>query len=97
MRWMSVLLPERLKRIGDNALRETAITTLVLPENIKELGKKVTEKCKELTRIECLAVLPPKFDGVSNNKVEPRVPATSVNACRSAKNWKTFKTILPLE
>lgn len=83
--------------IGDNALRETAITTLVLPEGIKELGKKVAEKCKELTRIDCLAVLPPKLDGVSNNKVELHVPATSVNAYRSAKNWKNFKTILPLD
>ena len=83
--------------IGDNALRETAITTLVLPESVKEMGKKVAEKCKSLTRIECHAVLPPKLDGVSNNKVELYVPATSVNAYKSAKNWKNFKSILPLE
>ena len=83
--------------IGDNALRETAITTLVLPESVTQIGKKVTEKCKSLTRIDCHAVLPPKLDGVSNNKVELRVLATSVNAYRSTKNWKNFKTILPLE
>ena len=83
--------------IGDHALRETAISTLVLPETVTQIGKKVAEKCKWLTRIDCHAVLPPKLDGVSNNKVELRVPATSVNAYRSAKNWKNFKTILPLE
>ena len=83
--------------LGDNALRETAITTLVLPESVTEVGKKVAEKCKNLTRIECHAVLPPKLDGVSNNKVELYVPATSVNAYHSSKNWKNFKNILPLE
>ena len=31
-------------------------------------------------------------NGVSNNKVEVFVPATSVSAYRSAKNWKNFKT-----
>ena len=90
-------LGEGLLYLGDNALRETAISTLVLPESITEVGKKVAEKCKSLTRIECRAVLPPKLDGVSNNKVELYVPATSVNAYHSAKNWKNFKTILPIE
>ena len=85
-----------LRFLGDNALRETAITTLVLPETVTEVGKKVAEKCKSLTRIECHAVLPPKLDGVSNNKVELYVPDTSVNAYKSAKNWKNFKNILPL-
>lgn len=83
--------------LGDNALRETAITTLVLPETVTHLGKKVTEKCKALTRIECHAVLPPTLDKESNGKVSLYVPATSVNAYRSAKNWKNFKNILPLE
>ena len=85
-----------LRFLGDNALRETAITTLILPETITEVGKKVAEKCKLLTRIECHAVLPPKLDGVSNNKVEVYVPDTSVNAYKSAKNWKNFKTIQAL-
>jgi len=85
-----------LRTLGDNALRETAITTLVIPEGVTHLGKKVTEKCKNLTRIECHAILPPTLDKESNNKVELHVPDTSLNAYRSAKNWKNFKTILPL-
>ena len=90
-------LGQGVKTLGDNALRETSITTLVLPECITHVGKKVAEKCKDLTRIECHAVLPPKLDGVSNNKVELRVPDTSLPAYKSAKNWKNFKNILPLE
>ena len=82
-----------LTSIGDNALRETAITRLVLPESTKEVGKKVAEKCKNLNLIQCHAVLPPKLDGVSNNKVELQVPDTSVAAYKSAKNWKNFKNI----
>ncbi len=83
--------------LGDNALRETAITTLVLPESITHLGKKVTEKCKSLTRIECHAILPPTLDKESNSKVDLYVPATSVNAYHSAKVWKNFKNIHPIE
>lgn len=86
-----------LATLGDNALRETAISELVLPESVTHVGKKVAEKCKSLALIECHAVLPPALDGVSNNKVELHVPETSINAYRSAKNWKSFKTILPLE
>ena len=79
--------------IGDNALRETAITTLVLPETVTLVGKKVAEKCKNLNLIQCHAVQPPKLEGVSNNKVELQVPDTSVQAYKSAKNWKNFKNI----
>ena len=86
-----------LLSLGDNALREIAITRLVIPESVTEVGKKVAEKCKNLTCIECHAVLPPKLDGVSNNKVELRVPDTSLPAYKSAKNWKNFKNILPLQ
>ena len=86
-----------LLSIGDNALRETAITVLVLPESVTHVGKKVAEKCKSLNRIECHAILPPTLDKESNNKVELYVPATSISAYRSAKNWKNFKTILPLD
>ena len=90
-------LGDGVTSLGDNALRETAITSLVLPGSVTHLGKKVTEKCKSLTRIECHAVLPPTLDKESNNKIELCVPATSVDAYRSAKNWKNFKNILSLE
>ena len=90
-------LGQGVKSLGDNALRETAITTLVLPEGITHVGKKVAEKCKQLNRIECHAILPPTLDKESNGKIDLYVPATSVKAYRSAKNWKNFKNILPLE
>ena len=86
-------LGKGLRFLGDNALRETAITTLILPETISDVGKKVTEKCKNLTRIECHAIRPPQLGGVSNNKVSLFVPASSLADYSKAKNWKNFKNI----
>ena len=86
-------LGKGLHVLGDHALRETAISTLDIPESVTHVGKKVAEKCKSLNLIQCHAVLPPKLDGVSNNKVELRVPDTSIPAYKSAKNWKNFKNI----
>lgn len=88
----SIDLGQGIQTLGDNALRETAITKLVLPEGITHLGKKVVEKCKSLTLIECHAVVPPKLDGTSNGKVELRVPASSIEAYKKAKHWKDFKS-----
>lgn len=93
----SIDLGNGLTSLGDNALRETAITTLVLPESVTHIGKKVTEKCKNLTRIESHAIVPPKLDKESDNKIALYVLATSVQAYHSAKNWKNFKNILPLD
>ena len=92
-----VELGSQLHSLGDNALRETAITTLVIPESVTHLGKKVTEKCKSLTRIECHAILPPALAKESNNKIELYVPEASLNAYRSAKNKKKKKNILPMK
>ncbi|MBR5170542.1 MAG: leucine-rich repeat domain-containing protein [Muribaculaceae bacterium] len=86
-------LGKGLRFLGDNALRETAITTLILPETTSDVGKKVAEKCKNLTRIECHAIRPPQLGGVSNNKVELFVPASSIDDYRKAKNWKNFKNV----
>jgi hypothetical protein len=94
----SITIPINVVSIGDHALRETAISILVLPESVRELGKKVAEKCKSLTRIECHAIVPPALGDVSNKKIEVYVPATSVDAYHNAKHWKDFnKYIKPLE
>ena len=89
-------LPGELRAIGDNALRSTAITELVLPASVTSVGKKVTEKCK-LVRIVCYATNPPVLEKVNDNKVPLYVPAGSVQLYKDAKNWKIFKNILPIE
>lgn len=83
----------QVRSIGENALRETAITTLVLPATVTSIGKKITEKCSNLQRIECHATTPPSLDKVSNDKVPLAVPAGSVATYQTTKPWKEFKTI----
>ena len=92
----TITLNEGLQSIGDNALRETAIQQLVLPSTVRQLGKKITEKCKSLQRIDCYAAVPPELPAVSSDKVQVCVPAASVEAYKSANNWKKFKNVLPL-
>lgn len=89
-------LGKGLKTLGENALRETAITTLVIPASVTRIGKKVVEKCRNLSRIECHAVKPPTLEKASYESVGLYVPASSVNAYKSAKNWKKIKHIYPL-
>ena len=89
-------LSEGLLTMGDNALRETAIIKLALPATITHVGKKVTEKCSTMLRIECHATTPPQLDKVSNEKIELYVPASALEAYKKAKNWKNFKRILHL-
>ncbi|MBR1552246.1 MAG: leucine-rich repeat domain-containing protein [Muribaculaceae bacterium] len=79
--------------IGDNAFRDMPITTLTLPPSVTTIGKKIVEKCKNLTRIECHAVNPPTLEKSSNEKIPLFVPGGSVAAYKTTKNWKGFKQI----
>lgn len=88
-------IPEGVRTIGDNAFRSTALTELTLPSTVTNIGKKITEKCK-LRRINCLAALPPVLEKENDSKVPLFVPAASVEAYKSAKQWKNFKQINPL-
>ena len=90
-------LKEGLETLGENALRETAIEVLDMPSTMRHVGKKVAEKCKSLQHIVCRATTPPELDAVSNDKVELSVPAAAIDAYRNAKNWKKFKTIIPIQ
>ena len=89
-------LGENVRTIGDNAFRETAITMLSLPPSVTNIGKKIVEKCKSLERIDCHAMTPPQLEKASNEKIPLYVPAGSVPAYQTSKNWKGFKQINPL-
>ncbi len=88
-------IPAAVSTIGDNAFRNTALSELVLPAGLTHIGKKITESCK-LSRIVIHATTPPELDKVNDNKVPLYVPAEAVDAYKSAKNWKNFKSITAL-
>lgn len=96
MALQSITLNEGLRCIGDNALRETAISRLLLPSTITRIGKKITEKCKAMQRVECHAPVPPELEGVANDKIELYVHASAIELYKQAKNWKKFKVIKTL-
>ena len=52
-------LPEQLEKIGNNAFATTAISGLVLPETIKELGSNIFIGCNNVTNITCYATAAP--------------------------------------
>ncbi len=91
-----ITLTDGLIRINDNAFRGTPLSRIILPASIKEVGKKIAEKCPNLLRVECHAVTPPTLHKVTNDKVELYVPAQSLEAYKKAKNWKNYKVIKPL-
>jgi len=92
----SLILPDGVVEILNNAFRGTAITQLTLPASIQTIGDKILEKCK-MQSITCLAVVPPVLKKISEKKTTLYVPASSVDAYKSAKPWKDFKNILPVE
>ncbi len=91
----SIDIPEGVTSIGTNAFRSTALTELILPSTVTNIGKKITEKCK-LQRIECRAITPPVLEKENDSKVPLFVPAESIAAYKNAKQWKNFKQINPL-
>lgn len=48
----NVTFPENLKSIGDNAFRDTALETLVLPGTIQSVGDYAFYTCKQLENVE---------------------------------------------
>lgn len=44
-----IILPDTLEIIGDFAFRDTEIKTLHIPENVREIGKGITEYCYNMT------------------------------------------------
>lgn len=92
-----VELPNGVTSIGENAFRSTQLTQFTIPASVTTIGKKPLEKCKKLEKIICLATTPPTLEKASNDKIQLFVPAGSVDSYKQAKNWKSFKNILPLE
>lgn len=91
----SIELPEGLTTIKNNAFRGTSLTELTLPSSMLQIGDKIVEKCK-MQKIVCLAIAPPVLTKISEKKTPLYVNPSSVDAYKTAKPWKDFKNILPI-
>lgn len=92
-----ITLPEGLTTIEESALDNCNLTELVVPSTVSVIGKKMVDKNRNLQKIEILAVRPPELKSDSEKKVTLYVPEASIELYRNAKNWKNYKTILPLQ
>lgn len=78
----------------------TGLTCIEIPSSVKEIGPIAFKNCSGLTTMFCYAVTPPAleenvFSGVDKS-IPLYVPEKSVDAYKSADQWKDFANILPI-
>lgn len=92
-----ITLAEGLTVIEESALDNCNLSELVIPSTVNSIGKKMVEKNRNLQKIEVRAARPPELKSDSEKKVPLYVPEASIELYRNAKNWKNYKTILPIK
>ena len=104
----SVIFPKNLVCIANDAFTGTNLTGLILPASLQSIGMYAFDMCSNLKEVICRATTPPIMsDGESEYKyhvfmrvpvsdIPLYVPAESVEAYKSANQWKDFGTILPI-
>ena len=102
-RLFSVIIPDGVESIGDNAFENCGLRKLTLGKNVKTIGDNAFASCSELLEIHSLAVEPPAylrgspdgvlFSGISNTYGILYVPEGSVDAYRQADEWGNFVSI----
>lgn len=102
-RLFSVVIPDGVESIGDNAFENCGLRKLTLGKNVKTIGDNAFASCSDLMEIHSLAVEPPAylrgspdgvlFSGKSNTYGILYVPEGSVDAYRQADEWGNFVSV----
>ncbi len=104
----SVVFPQQLVCIANEAFMDTKLTELILPASLQSIGMYAFDMCSNLKEVICRATTPPIMsDGEAEYKyhvfmrvpvsdIPLYVPAESVEAYKSANQWKEFGQIQPL-
>ena len=104
----SVTFPDNLVYIAQDAFFNTKLSKLNFPASITAIGMNAFDLCIGITEVTCRATTPPIMsDGQEEYKTSVfcrvpladatlYVPAESVEAYKSANQWKDFGTILPI-
>ena len=95
----TTIIPESVTSIGVWAFYKcTSLTAITIPEGVTSIGERAFRDCSSLTAITCEAKTPPTledsyvFFGV-NKSIPVYVPASSVEAYKSAQYWSEFTNI----
>lgn len=102
-RLFSVVIPDGVESIGDNAFENCGLRKLTLGKNVKTIGDNAFASCSDLLEIHSLAVEPPAylrgspdgvlFSGISSTYGILYVPEGSVDAYRQADEWGNFVSV----
>ena len=99
----SVTIPSSVTSIGESAFYGcSSLTSVTIPNSVTTIGgDSVFCLCSGLTSITCEAVTPPTLRSESNvhdvdKSIPLYVPYESIEAYKSADQWKEFTNILPI-
>ncbi len=98
----SVVIPNSVTTISDWAFSGCSnLSSVTVPESVTNIGNGAFWGCSNLTSLICLAENVPKaednvFENVLYNKTILYVPASAIEAYKSAPTWNRFCKILPL-
>lgn len=102
-RLTSITIPERVTSIGDDAFGGcSSLKYVIIPSNVTSIGFSAFIYCSSLTSVTCLSEKVPSmggsvFDGVPQSKATLYVPEVSLNAYKTARQWKEFGNILSVK
>ena len=97
----SIVIPEGVEVIGHDAFEGTSLKSVSISSTVTTIGNTAFMYCSHLTSVLCEAVTPPTC-GIEVFKDVPDtiplyVPASSVEAYKTADTWKDFKTIKAIQ
>ena len=105
----SITFPETLVYIAQEAFMNTKLTKVDFPSSLTAIGMYAFDLCEGITTVTCQATTPPimsdgreeyitsVFCRVPIENATLYVPKESVEAYKSANQWKNFGTVLPIE
>ena len=97
----SITIPESVTGIGAYAFSNCRkLTSIIIPKSVTSIGPKSFQYTYNITSITCEAIVPPTCNtecfASINKSIPVYVPASSVNAYKTASQWKDFTNIQPL-